>query len=336
MVGTPPRWLYGAFVSLFLATGTAIAAWSVELPYLAWSPGPVGDAVEGVIVDEDVEAYALDGELLFLTVSSTQYGVNVYEMVAGALDPTVALVRREAVRPPDETIEEYRTRQLGLMDRSIETAITVALQRAGVDPGPLRYRVVEVLGDFPGAQALEPGDVLFEVDGRPVLTADDPRTALADNEPGDSVKIVVERGDQVLEFEIELGQASDDEERAVIGISVGQVIADPPVGIESGNIGGPSAGMMYTLAIIDLLGEGQLTKGYVIAGTGTIRGDGTVGNIGGVRQKVVAAEAAGADVMLVPRGNYDQALEAPRESMQLIPIDTIDDALAALAELDPA
>ena len=171
---------------------------------------------------------------------------------------------------------------------------------------------------------------------RAIENADDPRTALSDNQPGDRVKIVVDRGGDILELEIELGRASEEEDRAVIGISVGPVIADPPVDIDAANIGGPSAGMMFTLAVIDLLGEGQLTKGNVIAGTGTIRGDGTVGAIGGIRQKVVAAEAAGADVMLVPRSNYDQALTAPREAMELIPVDTIDDALAALEALEPA
>jgi PDZ domain-containing protein len=94
--------------------------------------------------------------------------------------------------------------------------------------------------------------------------------------------------------------------------------------------------MMYTLAIIDLLGDDQLTHGRVVAGTGTIRGDGSVGGIGGVRQKVVAAEASGAEVMLVPESNYAEALTAPRLSMELVPVATIDDALAALAALDPA
>jgi PDZ domain-containing protein len=287
-----------------------------------------------VIVDEGVEVFEPDGELLVLTVSAQL--LNLYEVVATAIDPSVDLVRKEAVRREGETDEEYRTRQLGLMDQSIETAISLALDRAGIDPGPLRYRIASVSGEYPGAQVLEPGDVLVEVDGRAIENSDDPRTALSDNQPGDRIKIVVERDGEILEFEIELGRASEEEDRAVIGISVGPVIADPPVDIDSGNIGGPSAGMMYTIAIIDLLGEGQLTKGHVIAGTGTIRGDGTVGAIGGIRQKVVAAEAAGADVMLVPRANYDQALTAPRQSMELVPVDTIDDALAALAALDPA
>jgi PDZ domain-containing protein len=104
--------------------------------------------------------------------------------------------------------------------------------------------------------------------------------------------------------------------------------------IESGDVGGPSAGMMHTIAIIDTLTEGELSHGRVIAGTGTIRLDGTVGNIGGVRQKVVAAEAAGAEVIMVPAGNYQAALTAERNSIEIIPIATLDEAISYLESLD--
>ena len=93
---------------------------------------------------------------------------------------------------------------------------------------------------------------------------------------------------------------------------------------------------MHTLAIIDTLTEGELTKGHVIAGTGTIRVDGTIGNIGGIRQKVVASEAAGATHILVPAGNYESALTAERESIEIVPIETIDDALEFLENLKAA
>lgn len=328
-----PRWVIALFVGLALSAGLAVGAWSLELPYLAFSPGPVGDAVDSVIVAPDVEVYRPDGELLMLTVSAQD--LNIYEMLATAIDPSVDLVPKAAVRRPGESDEEYRNRQLDLMDQSIQTAISVALSRAGYDPGPNRYRIVEVLGAHPGSQVLEPGDVLVSVDGDEIATADDTREALADRRPGDVVPVSVERDGEILDLQIELG-AAEGEDRAVIGISIGPFIANPPLDIDSGTIGGPSAGMMYALAIIDLLGDDQLTHGRVVAGTGTIRGDGSVGGIGGVRQKVVAAEASGAEVMLVPESNYAEALTAPRLSMELVPVATIDDALAALAALDPA
>jgi Lon-like protease len=94
--------------------------------------------------------------------------------------------------------------------------------------------------------------------------------------------------------------------------------------------------MMYTLALIDLLSEGDLTKGYVVAGTGTIEADGSVGGIGGIRQKVVAAEAAGAEYILVPEANYEAALTAERQDIELVSVATIDDALAFFDSLERA
>jgi PDZ domain-containing protein len=106
-----------------------------------------------------------------------------------------------------------------------------------------------------------------------------------------------------------------------------------PIEIEAGQIGGPSAGLMYTLAVMDLLAPDELTGGHVVAGTGTIDIEGNVGPIGGIRQKVVAAEAAGAEVMLVPTDNYEEALTARRVAMELIAVSTLDEALAALGQL---
>lgn len=123
----------------------------------------------------------------------------------------------------------------------------------------------------------------------------------------------------------------------MIGVLLGELSEPPfPVEIEPGDVGGPSAGMMHALAIIDTLTEGELTDGHVVAGTGTIGLDGTVGTIGGIRQKVVAAEAAGAEYILVPQGNYETALTAERDSIEIVPVATIDDAVDFLESLSTA
>jgi len=120
----------------------------------------------------------------------------------------------------------------------------------------------------------------------------------------------------------------------MIGITVGELTEPPfPVAIEAGAVGGPSAGMMHTLAIVDTLTPGELTQGHVIAGTGTIAYDGTVGGIGGIRQKIVGAEAAGAEYVLVPQSNYDEALTAERRAIEIVPVETIQDALDFLETL---
>lgn len=332
-----PRWVAGTFVGLFLTAATAIGAWSVELPYVAFSPGPVGDAIDVVVATDDVEVYPPDDELFFLTVSVTGGGVNVYEAITAGFDPTVDLVRRQAVRRDDETDEEYKQRNLDAMDQSIDTAVAVALDRSGV---PVKIEsdgvlVVDLVEGSGAAGVLQPDDVIVAVDGEPVQLGGDIGVVIGDKSPGDTVSIDIVRDGDPMTVEVEL-TASEDGSRTLIGILAQTANPRYPISIETSNVGGPSAGMMYTLAIMDLLVDGDLARGHVIAGTGTIRADGTVGNIGGVRQKVVAAEAAGADVMLVPAGNYEEALTAPRESMELISVATIDEALAALEGLDSA
>jgi Lon-like protease len=331
-----PRWLVGFAIGLFVTAGAAVAAWAVDLPYVGWSPGPISEAVDAVIVEEGLESYPPDGQLLVLTVVSQP--LNFYELLIAIFDPTVDVYDRAVVRREGETDEEYRSRQLGLMDSAVQRALTIAFDRLGVDPGPIRYRIESVLGGYPASAVLEPGDFVLEVEGAPMDELDVIRSQIVDRAPGDVITLTIERAGERTVVDVELGETVDDqtgEPRTVIGITIGPFV-DPPADINTNNVGGPSAGMMYTLALIDLLSDGDLTKGHVVAGTGTIEADGSVGGIGGIRQKVVAAEAAGASYMLVPRGNYDEALTASRRTLQLVPVATIDEALEFLESLEPA
>lgn len=313
-----------------------MAAWAVDLPYVGWSPGPISEAIDAVVIDQGIEFYPPNGELLVLTVVSQP--LNVYELLVAIFDPTVDIYDRAAVRREGETDEEYRTRQLGLMDAAVQRALTIAFDRLDIDVGEVRYRVETVFGEYPAAAILEPGDFVLAVEGEEMSSIDVVREQLADRDPGDVVGLTIERVGDIREIEVELGETVDEETgepRAIIGITIGPFI-DPPADINTNNVGGPSAGMMYTLALIDLLSEGDLTNGHVVAGTGTIEADGSVGGIGGIRQKVVAAEAAGADFMLVPASNYEAALTAERQDIELVSVATIDDALSFLGSLPAA
>lgn len=324
-----PRWVIAVSAALFLMAGGAVAAWSVELPYYAYSPGPVGDALGAVVVDPAVTTYDNTDGLFLLTVSAQE--VNVFEMIAAGLDPAVDVVRRERVRPADLSDEEFRQRGLSQMDQAIENAISEALRRLGdtTDAAPSGIRVADLLRQD---NLFVIGDLLVSVAGTAVSQLDQIRPALDGAGVGDVVSVSVLRQGGRVDFEVDLIPSPDDPTRALLGI-VAQT--DFPIDILTDNIGGPSAGMIYTLAIIDLLSPGDLAHGHIVAGTGTIGEGGAVGPIGGVRQKVVAAEAAGADVMLVPQRNYEEALTAPRNKMELVPIETIEDALAYLAALPP-
>lgn len=315
---------------LFFAVGLVIMGWNISLPLIAYSPGPVTDTVDSIIV-EGAETHPTDGELVMLTAASQE--VNAFEAIVAAADPTVDVIARQLVRRPEESDEEYRRRNLQLMDESTATAITVALSRVDVEGYEPAVYITGYAANTPAGQVLEIGDQIVRLGDRPIAATTDLAEAMEGKRPGDSIVIAVERDDEVLEFEVELAAQAENPEEPMIGIFIRQL----PfwVDIDSGIVGGPSAGLMYTLAIIDVLTPDSLTGGHIVAGTGTIDPDGNVGNIGGVRQKVVAAEAAGAEFMLVPAGNHERALTAPREDMELVPVATIDEALAFFESLEP-
>ena len=180
-------------------------------------------------------------------------------------------------------------------------------------------------------------DTIIAVNGVAVVQVDDIRQVTEGMSVGDTLKIAVDRGGIEVDVDVELAEREDEPGVPMIGVVLGELTEPPfPLSIQAGDVGGPSAGMMHTLAIIDTLTEGELTKGHVIAGTGTIRVDGTVGDIGGIRQKVVGAEAAGATYILVPQGNYDSALTAQRSTIEIVPIATINDAIEFLERLEAA
>lgn len=314
---------------LFVVGVLALAAWNIEIPYLAYSPGPVSDAAD-IIVTEDVPVFPPEGELLMLTVSTQD--VNIFEAFIAGFDSTIDLVRRERVRRPDETDEQYRERVLQQMDSSQEIAIAVALSHLGYEMVPTGVLVTEIAEGTPASAVLEVGDLIESINGDDVLELADVTAALQGLAPGDVVDIGLIRTGSDKQVTVELAERDDGS--AMIGVTVHQLDEPPfPIKIETGVVGGPSAGMMQTIAIIDALSEGEMTKGHVVAGTGTIGPDGIIGSIGGIRQKVVAAEAAGAEYMLVPQGNYEAALTADRDDMELISVGHVDEAIAFLEDL---
>jgi PDZ domain-containing protein len=320
--------------SLFVVGALILAVWNLELPYLAFSSGPVSDAADAIVASE-VEVYPPVGELLMLTVVSQD--VNLFEAMIAGVDPSIDLVPKEAYRQPDETDEDYRKRVLQQMDDSQTRAITVALEHLGYEMIPTDVLITDVVPDKPAAEVLQIGDSIDSLNGVEIVRSTDLTDALEGFQPGEVVDIGVTREGSEQTVPVELAEREDQPGGAMIGITVGELSEPPfPVSIEAGDVGGPSAGMMHALAIIDTLTPGEMTKSHVVAGTGTIGYDGTVGAIGGVRQKVVAAEAAGAEFILVPEGNYEAALTAPRDSIEIVPVATLQDAIDFFDQLGQA
>ena len=334
------RWPYGLAIG-FLAIGLLVLLfWPVKLPYFAMSPGPV-EAVTDLVSATDVETFESDGEFFLLTVSLRE--VNAFEWFeAQFLDSRVDLVAREVIRPSGVSQEEVTRSNLVAMDESIDTAIFVALGRLGYDVGFIGegVEVIQVVEGAPADGALEVGDRFTIVAGVEIQTSDQAAEVIRSFGIGDTITMIGIRSDELFEIAITLGPHPDIEGAPMVGVVFDTVnlSLDLPVdvNVDSRNIGGPSAGMTYALSVIDLLTPDDLTKGHVIAGTGTIRFDETVGPIGGVRQKVFAARGIGADVVFVPTANFEDALTAAGDGIEIVPVATLQDALDFLAVLEPA
>lgn len=321
-----PRWRVLLWTAAVAALLTPVG-WLIDLPYFSASAGPTGDAVGAVIVEEDFPIFQPDGELLLLTVSLQP--VNLYEAAVAFFDRRIDLIDREVLRPQGETNEEARRRGLQAMERSKDIAVAVALAELGLEETLAEgVKVVGVFSEAPAFETLAEGDLVVEMEQQSIRTVGDIRRILQGLQPGDRVEVVVVRGEERIPLGFALHSNPDSPERAMVGITASTAY---PIEIDSANYGGPSAGMIYTLAVIDLLEDGSLTDGRVVAGTGTISMDGSVGAIGGVRQKLVAAEAAGAEVVLVPRDNYAEAVTAPVD-VEIVAVETISDAVGYLRE----
>jgi PDZ domain-containing protein len=345
-----PKWPIVLGVLLLVVGFTLNWLANLEVDYFALSPGPVNDVGDFVsVVGQDPVEDA--GELFFLTVSLKE--VTALEYIGGWLDPEVTLNKRETIRPAGVSQEELTRQNLALMEGSKRDAIFVALTRLGYEPQLIGSGAL-ILGTIEGTAAdgvLQAEDVIVEVDGVEVEFANDAVDALSGKTPGTEVELVIERAgengtSETLTVEIVLGpfMGFDENEEPIVDESrgmVGVLLEDAEteelypvdVQIDSQNIGGPSAGLMFTLELINQLTDEDITRGRRIAGTGTIDRDGVVGPIGGVQQKVFGAIRAGADHVLVPAANYEDALVAAGDDISVVRVETVDDALAFLDSL---
>lgn len=346
-----PKWPF-VIAGILLLIGTAIgAAWPINVPYYALSPGPVNDTSDFISVPATMGLE--DGDFFFLTVSLRE--INALEYVGALLDNEVDLSPRENIRPAGVSQDDLRRQNLDLMEMSQVNAKYVALTRLGYDvtlegSGALVTSVVE------GSAAegvVEPNDVIVAVDGEPVEFSEDAVALISGRAPGDVVELEVQRTGEDGEvadltltvtltpfrFVNEDGVVEDEPDRGMVGVLLvsapSNIVFPVDVEIDAQNIGGPSAGLMFALEIMNQLTPQDLTKGYRIAGTGTIDADGNVGAIGGVRQKVFGAIDVGADYVLVPAGNYDDAVDAAGNDIEVVRVAIIDDALDFLETLPP-
>ncbi|QCB95202.1 PDZ domain-containing protein [Cellulomonas shaoxiangyii] len=308
-------------------------------PYAVTSPGPTRDVLgeaDGtpLIQVDGAETHPSSGELRLTTISGTGgpgYPSYVSTVLGGWASPTSVVRPVEEVFPQDVSQEQIDESNTELMVTSQETATVAALTELGYDvPATL-----VVAGTVEGTDAegkLEEGDILTAMDGEELPDYQTLIARLAEIEPGDVVTLTVTRHSQPVEVDVTTGEREDG--GAQIGVFVNPSF-DLPVEVEISidGIGGPSAGTMFALGIVDLLTPEDEADGEVIAGTGTIDVTGAVGPIGGIRQKMAGAERDGASWFLAPAGNCDEVVGHVPDGLRVVRVETLHEAREAMTAI---
>ncbi|MFD5868082.1 PDZ domain-containing protein [Corynebacterium sp. NPDC060344] len=319
-----------------LALAAVLSSPSVSVPFAAEGPGPLFDVLGDIDGNEAVvvtggDADPSGGELNMTTVA-VAHRLSLAQVMGMWADPDQRVVPIEAVFPPGLSQDDVKERNALLFSDSEANATASALRQLGL---PIEVTVAMVSEDGAAEGVLEEGDVLRAIDGDAVDRPETLQRTVAAHAPGDRVRLDVVRDGKDETIEVELGQHPDDEGVAFLGIGMAaQPAGDVTVEYNVSGVGGPSAGLMLSLAVVDKLSPGDLTEGRTIAGTGSIDGVGVVGAIGGITHKIAAAREAGAEMFLVPSDNCSEALTAEAGDMKLISVKTLDAAVEALE--DPA
>jgi PDZ domain-containing protein len=325
-----------ATIVALLLLVAVIALWRIPSQYQILLPA-TAESVTPKIYVAGHPPQSGRGDLLMTFVSEPQS--NLLEEVFARLDPDATL----EPLPPHYSASQDQVVNTQLMLGSEQTAELVALCHLGYKDlcsGGLAVQTVEPYSRAKGV--LKVGDVIVAVNGKPTVTSDELRAAIASVQPGAIAHMKITRSGKLSTVSVRTVLSPQSPRHTVVGIAF---IPAPPtqvpsklpidVKIDPNGIGGPSAGLMFTLGVLNRLSPTDLTHGQKVAGTGEIHLDGTVGAIGGVKQKVIGAQWAGAKYFIVPcdQGNYTDATKVVGHSMTLVPVNTLDDALAFLQSL---
>ena len=321
-------------LSAFLFVVPILGGLFIEVPYYLISPGEARGVGELIEVREGATAYPPKGKILFTTVSLAG-GVNLFQALAGWLDDEVEVVPEKQITGGAPR-QEVRQLNIQAMVDSKLTATKVALERLGYRVSVIGEGAVITLvnpGD-PADGHLQVGDVIKSVGGEAVTLHDQVVSKVRRHQPGDTIEFGFRRGEADQTVSLKSVAGPDGVARVGVQLQTHNLKYDFPVNvsIETGLVGGPSAGLAFTLALIDDLTEGELTGGRNVAVTGTMDAAGNVGQVGGVVQKTVTARNAGAIAFLVPPEEERDARKFAGK-MQIIPVRTLDDALVALHKL---
>ena len=312
-------------------------AWLSPLPYVVYRPGLTLDVLgkaggKPIIQIDGHQSYDDNGQLRMTTVSVTRPDTDVHlpELLAAWVSKKDAVYPWDAVYQKGTTDTQSKHEGAVQMTTSQDTATAVALDELG-QPVPEVVKVAQVSKGAPADGKLQVGDIVVSVDGLAVTTknTDDAIARIQKTPAGKSVDLVVKRDGQERHVSVTPVEQGGSQK---IGVSLGVDYVFPfdvKVNIDP-DIGGPSAGLMFSLGIYDTLTPGSLTGGQKIAGTGEIEPDGSVGPIGGIQQKIAASDRDGARLFLVPQDNCSEALGAAKGDVRLVKVTRMHDALTSV------
>ncbi|MQA94967.1 MAG: PDZ domain-containing protein [Streptosporangiales bacterium] len=324
-----------------LVVGLGVMSVLLPVPYVILQPGPTTDMLasgkeEAPITIKGHRVYPTKGELHMVTVAylgGPGQRLDMFSALRSWMNPEDAVVPREAIFPPEQSDQQTEQQIDQQMTDSQDTATAAALTELEVDYAHI-VGVAAVTKGKPADGRLQPGDVITAVDGTKVTTSSGAAERIRDHRPGSQVEVTVERKGQTRDVAMTTVESPDEPGTSIVGVTVQQRYEFPfDVSYAVGEIGGPSAGLVFALSVIDKLTPGSLTGGKNIAVTGTIDPSGKVGPIGGVQQKVVGAAHDGAKVFFAPAANCRDAAAAAPEGLRVVKIETLDAAMKALDAL---
>ncbi|WP_010530434.1 SepM family pheromone-processing serine protease [Lentibacillus jeotgali] len=332
-------------IALILVIGIAFFISAYKLPYYIYKPGGA-DALNPIVEVE--EGYQSEGDMHLVTVRGGQ--ATPVQYLWAKILPNQDIMPLNKVRPEGVSQDEYFHAQLQMMESSQEASTVVAYEAANEDIS-IDYNgvyVVSVVEGMPAEEVLKTGDRIVGIDGSSIDESSDLIGYVEDKQAGDTITVDVVRDEKQIEKEVTLMEFPEQANKVGIGIQLvtdRSVEVEPEVSFSSGSIGGPSAGLMFSLEIYDQLTEEDLTKGYQIAGTGEVDYQGNVLRIGGIDKKVIAADQEGCDIFFAANNeeaknsNYEEASKTAEEigtDMEIVPVKSFDDALQYLQDLEPA
>ena len=325
-------------VSGLLALGLGVGAAALPVPYVVESAGPTfntlgQDGDKQVITISGRQSFPAKGNLDLTTVvmsGGPKSPASIFEVFRAWLDKSKAIYPEELIYPKGTTAEETVQQGEIAMETSQENAVAAALRELDI-PFEQRLTVAGLSDASPSAGKIQDGDRLISINGKPITAMSVIQAELSAGAGAPAAVVVERNGSTVTETVTPTKNAND---RYVLGVLLSSDFTFPfDVKISLDNVGGPSAGMMFALGIVDSLTPGDMTGGKHVAGTGTITADGAVGAIGGIAQKMIGARDHGATMFLAPAANCADVVGHVPDGLQVVKVETLADATAAVERL---